>query len=53
MCRYVTDRAHTIMETRDEPHSLRAYAADASNYSAHLMVRSDFGCVEFDARGDG
>ena len=40
-----------IVDTNDagagEPHSERAYPGDASGYRAWLMVREDFGCVEW------
>lgn len=42
-----------IIDTKDarvQPHSERAYPQDASGFSAWLMVREDFGCIEHEDR---
>lgn len=42
-CSFVNDNAE---HGDPKPRSIRAYPQDASGYSAWLVVRTDFGCIE-------
>lgn len=56
-CSFILDSGGVVERYQDgqlvrevKPHSARAYPQDASGYSAWLVVRQDFGCVEHEER---
>lgn len=50
-CELIKHGNKGYMEFATPPQLGRAYVADGSGYFAALRVRSDFGCVEWEAKG--